>query len=433
MRTRISWSLVSLLMLLPVSSKAQTAAEHFVVEYGGTGEVLASAVEALGGTVARSHPQIGVANVSGLSDEAAAELQGWPGVQRVTRDLEIQWVPGFEAVIGRAQVTPGAASHNDPVDALFFDLQWNLRQVEAPAAWEIEQGEPGVRVAILDTGISPTHVDLAGRYDLDPDASTSFVDDEPFVEDLNFHGTCVSGFVSTNNIGIAGMAPHVTLIGVKVLDRFGTGSFADLIAGILWAADVADADIINLSLGAYVPRNSAGPLIGALARAVNYAEARGALVTAAAGGQSADLDHDGNFVFIPAESGTAMAVSATAPVNQQNFDRLAGYSNLGVSAVDVAAPGGELAPGGVLSDLVLCPAAPPVVGGSTSSYFFVGGTSFSAPLVAGIAGLIDSMSDGNRNGGQLRSKIERTADDLGEPGVDPVYSHGRVNAYRALQ
>src|SRR5205807_688852 len=114
------------------------------------------------------------------------------------------------------------------------------------------------------------------------------------------------------------------------------------IAGILYATTIG-ADIINMSLSAYFPKNArgGGQLNGALAKAVNYAVGHGVFVVVAAGNDGANLDADRDFVSVPAQSGAAFAVSATGPINQVNFDQLAFYSNFGRSGVAVAAPGGE--------------------------------------------------------------------------------------------
>src|SRR5207237_2646994 len=100
--------------------------------------------------------------------------------------------------------------------------------------------------------------------------------------------------------------PGASLIAVKVLDKDGAGTFFNVIAGIVYAADIG-ADIINLSLGAYFPKNApgGGRLNGALAKAVNYAVSHGVFVVTAAGNDGATLDADGNFISAPAQRGAA--------------------------------------------------------------------------------------------------------------------------------
>ena len=198
-----------------------------------------------------------------------------------------------------------------------------------------------------------------------------------------------------------------------------------------------------MSLSAYFPKNArgGGQLNGALAKAVNYAVGHGVFVVVAAGNDGANLDADRDFVSVPAQSGAAFAVSATGPINQVNFDQLAFYSNFGRSGVAVAAPGGNLLPGTPpvvvdVRDLVLGPCsrqslAIPACARATF-YLFVAGTSAASPHAAGVAALVAGRAGGGLTAGQLRTFIEQSADDLGKPGVDLFYSHGRINAFRAV-
>ena len=147
-------------------------------------------------------------------------------------------------------------------------------------------------MAIIDTGLDPDHIDAAGLIDVASSvAFTPSLNGPPAWADDQFHGTHVGGIVTTNNIGTAGVAPNVTLIAIKVLNASGLGTFADVIAGLLWAADV-HANVANLSLGALFPKNGAGQLVAALNKAVNYANAHGVLVVASAGNDFADLHRD---------------------------------------------------------------------------------------------------------------------------------------------
>jgi len=214
-----------------------------------------------------------------------------------------------------------------------------------------------------------------------------------------------------NGIGTQGVAPDAELVAIKVLKDSGSGSFASVIAGIEYASGpVVHADVINMSLGATFDRINAGgggdgPLIAALNRAVNHAEARGTLVVSAAGNNGVDLN--GRLFAIPAQSGNGMAVSATGPIGfglfgfnpPAVFDRLASYSNFGQSVVNVAAPGGDsvftptssvchvgpLTTACFLFDFVLSPGGKQ---GTSNRYFFATGTSMATPHVSGLAALI---------------------------------------------
>lgn len=409
--------------------------QHVVVMNGGIPDDFASRVEALGGTVAARYPDIGVAVTAGLSDGAAARLARTPGVAGVERDVLVQWIPSSDQF--NVETLEAPSDQTDQSGAVFFSFyQWNLRQIDANDAWLTTNQGAGTRVAILDTGTDPTHIDLVGKIDLA--ASRSMLTSSPCgpadyntINDLNFHGSFVSGIVSTNGIGVASVAPDARLIAVKVLNCSGSGSFAGVIGGIVHATNVG-ADVINMSLGAYFPKNSpgGGQLVAALNRATNYANSRGTLVVAAAGNGADDLQHDGNFTFVPAQSANVTSVGATGPINQTNFDQLAYYTNFGVSGVDVMAPGGNFQGGGQLRDGITSVCSSFVCGAHNVYLTGGNGTSFASPHAAGTAAVV--LSDFPDKGpSQLEHCIFKGADDLGKPGVDQEYSHGRINVVGA--
>ena len=390
---------------------------------------LAAAVAAAGGALVRTHPEIGYAVVEGLSDEAASEF----GV--ATPDIMVPWQDGVEVMSSVEASDPAGAGH-DPTGAFFFGAQWDMHQIDAASAWAAGASGEGVRVAILDSGIDPTHQDLAGL--VDHSASVAFIPSvspgPPWMDD-RFHGTHVAGTVASNGLGTAGVAPHATLIAVKVLNFAGSGSFAAVIAGILYAADQANADVINMSLGAVFNKrggggfSGAGPLIGALNQAVNHAQRKGVLVVSASGNNGLNLQNFGDVAAVPCESGAGMCVGATGPT-----DAAASYSNTGRSTINVAAPGGDFN-GDTFGSLVLAPCTTGSVvlpfACGPNSYLFAQGTSMAAPHVAGVAALV--FNDlGNPGPHQVRTKVEQTSEDLGKKGADDDYGKGRVNACEAV-
>ncbi|MDH3458136.1 MAG: S8 family serine peptidase [Gemmatimonadota bacterium] len=412
----------------------------------------ADRVAALGGTLFRTHPEIGVVVTSGLTDQAAAELKRSRGVSGIERDLLVQWRPSQDNL--EALRAPGALGPaSDPTAAFLYPCQWNMTQINAPGAWsQGEFGSANAKVAVLDGGIDPFHIDLQYRVDVansvsllsSPSICDWVVDDVGTINDYDSHGSFVAGLIASNGIGMASVAPGAMIVGVKVLNCLGSGSFGDIIAGILYATNLSDVSVINMSLGVHLPKSlpGAGPLVGALNKAVNYAQTHGKLVVSSAGNEGVDLDHDRNFIHVPSQNGSGIAAWA----GDIDGD-LAGYSNHGRSGAWVGAGGGDdIDPSPPLAS---CPLSPDLQGGvlsvcSTTSIFLPicaengfyildgVGTSFSAPLVAGVAALLDGKYGGVLNGGQLKTMLAQTADDIGKRGVDHLYSHGRVNAGNAV-
>lgn len=159
---------------------------------------------------------------------------------------------------------------NDPS----FATQWNMRKINAPAAWDVTTGRADTIIAIIDTGIDLAHPDLQAKivdgYD--------FVNADTTAQDDHGHGTHCAGIaaaLSNNSVGVAGVNWQARLMPVKVLNYQGLGSYANVAAGIVWAADQG-ATVISLSLGGSA--NST-----ALSDAINYAAGRGAVIVAAAG------------------------------------------------------------------------------------------------------------------------------------------------------
>jgi lantibiotic leader peptide-processing serine protease len=392
-------------------------------------------VAALGGSVVRVVPQINMVVTSGLSESDAASLAS---KNEVGPDVVARWVPTPEELnVSIQSLDVGTmATAKSPLTAAFLPIQWNMRQIHATEAWAAFTGVPSVRVAILDTGLDPDHIDQNGTV-IDAASSVAFtpsLSGPPEWADDQFHGTHVGGIVTTNNIGTAGVAPNVTLIAVKVLNAAGVGAFGDIIAGIVYATDV-HAQVINMSLGATIPKEfHVGPAEAVYNRAINYAKRHGVLVVSAAGNENTDLQHGHEFISLPCEAGVQMCISATGPT-----DTKASYSNYGTNVINVAAPGGDSNAPPLSFVLSLCSSRSvlPILAPCKDrmEYLFVDGTSQAAPHVAGLGALVYSQYA--RFGtmpepSQVITLIEQNADDLGKPGVDPYYGKGRINVLHTL-
>lgn len=305
-----------------------------------------------------------------------------------------------------------------------------------------------------------------------PVALPAFFPGKPAWADLNGHGTFTAGTVSSKAIVLAGVTSKVTLMAVKVLSARGSGSFSAILQGVAHATDKG-ADVINMSLGSVFL--SHGGYIGYLNGITRYARSRGVTIVVAAGNDGIDLDHSGGVYASFCSSGMVICVSATGPtrstradgtpsVNGPLFlpsvDESAIYTNYGTSSVDVAAPGGNWAEDdkgnitsavfvwGPCSRTALDYVVPTVPPGSppgtlpappfyrksicTTGVFATGavGTSAAAPHVAGLAALL--VPSLGRSPGEIRTRLQETADDLGKPGADPRYGKGRINVPRAL-
>jgi len=406
----------------------------------------ANRVARLGGTIEAALDSIGAAAVTGLSDVAVTELGAAADIRAVEPDPMTSLRDDGEAT---DEATVAADATASPTGAQFYARQWNLRAVSAPDAWAAGHlGSRDVVVAILDTGIDYANPDLAGLVDLD--RSISLVPEDvtrhypgrlPF-SDLFWHGTAVAGVVASNAILLAGVNRSVTLLAVKVADSTNNHTVGRLISGIVYAADQG-ADVINLSRGSQRDKSQSPGFVAAWERAVNYAFRKGALVVSVAFNDAADLDHNGNIVRMPCEAANAICVSATGPTGAAaingpwvDVDAIAPYSAFGRSAVSVAAPGGAGDVGQFRRMWVLCTTTPTQTTGAPACRARQpvaqgAGTSFAAPHVAGLAALLVAQL-GHGNPALIRARILQSADDLGEPGVDPYYGKGRINVARAL-
>lgn len=286
------------------------------------------------------------------------------------------------------------SSVNDPG----YKYEWAVTATEANKAWSLIDQKREIKVAVLDTGIDYTHVDLKNRAL--SDLGYNFVEDKKDVTDNNGHGTHVSGIIAAqanNNQGITGIAGglDVKIIPVKVLDKNGEGKSDNIAKGIKYAADNG-ADIINLSFGTIGESED-------ISSAIKYAKEKGVFIVAAAGNDNSNAD-----LYSPAgEDEDVYTVSAITSQYKK-----AGFSNYGAS-IDAAAPGVNIistVPGG---------------------YAVWDGTSMAAPVVSGIAALIKAENP-DLTPDEIAKILDSTATDILSKGEDLQSGYGVVNAYKAI-
>lgn len=440
------------------ASQPATGQYLVLLRGGGAHADFESRVAAAGGTVRVRHAGAGIAVVSGLTELRAASLKKSRDVADVQPDVRVQ-LDTRSRVAAALTGLPVARSQASPATALGFGFQWNMTAMGAPAAWAAGRlGSPDVTVAILDSGIDYEAFDLAGLVDLSRSKSFVAGDDTTFlplfpgknaIADFNGHGTNVATIVSSKALVFAGVTSRTTLIGVKVIGANGSGSLGGILAGILWAADHG-ADVANLSLGALVDRQHGG---GSLAGVVNpvlaYAQRKGMLLVVSAGNESLDLDHDGPLLNEFCDAPLVMCVSAVGPLTATGSpDVPAFYTDFGRSAISVAAYGGNAQadstdwPWGrdnISWVWSLCSRTLLVVDSTGVKTPCAGGlrllaaigTSQAAPHVTGLAAQLVAQL-GHGNAALIKARIEQTAADLGQRGVDPFYGKGRIDLRRAL-
>jgi len=417
-------------------------------------------LQAIKGEVTGLMPEVGIATVRSDDPDFAGKAAKISGVGSVVRDLHIQWYApekmkqleagALSAGADAPNTNPPSSADNDP----FFFLQWGHTAIQAPAAWNAGARGRGVKVAVLDGGFHLNHPDLKDNIIY----SRSFVPGENAqMQGAGFsHGTHVAGTVAAldNNIGVIGVAPEAKLLLIKVLGDGGSGDFSWMLAGILDAV-AQGADVINMSLGAYIPRNgkfvaddgsvindtkAVQELVTAINKVTTYATQQGVTVISSAGNSAIDGNKDKSGMSIPSGAPNVISISATAPIGWYyapltvDLDRVASYTNFGTPDVSFAAPGGDFAyPGDELSalgipvwalDMVLSTATP-------QGYSWSAGTSMASPHAAGVAALIIGRY-GKIGPKQVEARLRASADDLGKPGRDPFYGHGRVNAHKAV-
>jgi subtilisin family serine protease len=368
------------------------------------------------------------------------ELKRSKAVKAFEPDIELHLDAPRDSPTEMGGVPDDAGS---PTDEPYYPLQWDKQIQEIPSAHDRTQGE-GTRVAVLDTGIPESHPDF--QSSLNVGLSRNFTGDGGTHEPLGrqFHGTHVGGIVAAddNGTGVVGSAPATDLVDCRVFSTYGAGAaFGDILAAVVYSATI-DADVANLSLGAYpIPRQGLGSFYGKVLNSVmTHANREGTLLVVAAGNDKADLQHDKNFISIPNEGAQGMSISATTSVGyltgtpDNPGTTPASYTNYGTNAITLGAPGGDNPAGGTFRDLVLNAipqkVADAAFGEGAPPYGYLAGTSMAAPQVAGAAALVKSANP-DYNANQVEAALKRAAE-VPDGEDKAYYGSGFVDVLDAL-
>jgi subtilase family protein/Big-like domain-containing protein/fervidolysin-like protein len=309
-----------------------------------------------------------------------------PAIDRVRQSLERT---GLFTFVERDFLARVGSIPND----LNFVSEWHLTKIQAPAAWDITPGSSSVTIAIADTGVDPNHEDLQPKLV----TGWNFLNGSTNTADGHGHGSATAGSAAaaTNNtVGVAGVGWANPIMPLLIADSSGNTSYSNMANAITYAADHG-VRIVSMSL--------AGPSASStLQSAINYAWNKGTVLFASAG------NYNTSTPYYPAAADNAVAVSATDP-----SDNRSSYSNFG-NWIDVAAPGDSI-----------------LTTNNGGGYGYHSGTSFAAPVAAGVGALVLSAKP-SLSASALVSILQQNADDLGSPGFDQYFGSGRVNAFRAV-
>jgi thermitase len=326
-----------------------------------------------------------------------------------------------------------------------FSRQWGLyndgtfslsaaiidADIDMEMAWDVEQGNASIVIAVLDGGMKLDHPEVSGRLWENSDESSNSEDDDEngYADDIRGwdfaysdndptddygHGTNVTGIIgaeANNEIGFAGVDWNARLMICKILDQDNWGLYTWWAEAIYYAVDNG-ANVINMSVGG-------SNFSSILKEAVDYAYSKGVIIVACM------MNDDNSIAFYPAGYQNTIAVGSTNPNDERTspfFWSSTSGSNYG-DHIDVVAPGNYIYGLHYLSN--------------TNYNTYWGGTSQATPLVSGLCALLLAQEP-NRTPDDIREIIRNTAEDqVGDPtedkeGFDIYYGYGRINTHQAL-
>ena len=457
----------------PAAPASATTPDYVVLYKAGVPNAAArAAIAKAGGTVVRENTKIGFAFVRSTNPRFASTVDASAAVDGAARNrvvgtsrpmkkseidaADLRAATAANTQLAQAAPAAGAAVTPEPL----ANAQWDMRQIGATAtgSYAKNKGGPGVLVGVIDTGIDGSHPDIAANFNRR--LSRNFTTDIPLIdgpcehtscvdppdEDDDGHGTHVASTIGApiNGLGIAGVAPRVSLVNVRAGQDSGFFFLQATLDALTYAGDVG-VDVVNMSYytdpwlyncldnPADTPAEQVEQRVvrNATQRALDYAVNHGVLPISAEGNEATDLGNptfddtspdfppdsahdrtvDNSCINVPAESKHVVTVSATGISTRKAY-----YSNYGTEQTDIAAPGGDVydTPDNTrdIRDAVLAampqnvaeaegdlnpdgtPNVPNVIrncaNGTCAYYQYLQGTSMAAPHAVGVAALIVS-------------------------------------------
>ncbi len=333
-----------------------------------------------------------------------------------------------------ASPTPSATNANDP----FYSMQWGLHNtgansvgvadadIDAPEAWDHQVGTDGVIVAIIDEGVDTQHEDLRDKIVTPYDATDGDNDQEP--QYCAGHGTSCAGIAAAmgnNGLGMAGVSWRAKIMPIRIATVDNCALPSHLQSWVTNSAIIEDGIRTAVNRGADVLSNSwgGGSPSNAINSAIDYAIAQNRVVVFAAGNDSGPVDYPASL------SMSKMMITVSATNEFDEFKTKTGQdgetwwgSNFGTE-VNISAPGVHI----MTTDISGSD------GYDSGDYVATfNGTSSATPFVAGAAALILSENP-SRTPAEVRELLQSHADDLGAPGFDHQFGHGRLNVARVME